>query len=168
MVEVRRRCNVALAANEGLWSAEDAYEQMRSRAADVYCFSPYWVGSSLEFQRLSCVAAFERLKVCKHTHGELGIAAAAAQHILLTLPSVVEGHQQTAQMMQDDILTEILPIASSPVWDVPPGPGLGIEVDAGKLAFYAEQYREFGQFLPNGPKTTGPDRVFASRQSASD
>ena len=29
---------------------------------------------------------------------------------------------------------------------VPPGPGLGVELDAGKLAQYAEYYREVGGY----------------------
>ena len=73
MQEVRARSGVAVCANEGLWSAEEAYRQITNRTADVYCFSPYWVGSLLEFQRLARVAAFEGMQVCKHTHGELGI-----------------------------------------------------------------------------------------------
>jgi glucarate dehydratase len=159
MIEVRSRTPVALSANEGLWTGEDAYDQITQRVADVYCFSPYWVGSLLQFQRLAHVAAFERLQVCKHTHGELGIAASAAHHVLLTLPNIVDGNQQTAQMMQDDIVDTPLPIAAGPVWGVPDGAGLGIEVDEEKLSIYAEQYRRFGQFLPNDPKGGGAVRI---------
>lgn len=148
MQEVRSRGGVTVCANEGLWSAEDCYRQITSRTADVYCFSPYWVGSLLEFQRLSRVAAFEGLQICKHTHGEFGISAAASQHVLLTLPNIVEGNQQTAQMMQDDILTERLPISDGPVWGTPVGPGLGVEVDEAKLAGYHEDYLKHGQILP--------------------
>ena len=148
MQEVRARCGVPVCANEGMWSAEDAYRQITGRSADVYCFSPYWVGSLLEFQRLSRVAAFEGLQVCKHTHGELGIAAAASHHVLLTLPNIVEGNQQTAQVMSDDILTERLPICDSPVWGTPEASGLGIEVDEEKLGRYHEDYLRFGQILP--------------------
>ena len=36
---------MAVCANEGLWSEADAYARIRARQADVYCFSPYWVGS---------------------------------------------------------------------------------------------------------------------------
>jgi glucarate dehydratase len=111
MQEVRARSRVAVSANEGLWSAEDTYKQITGRTADVYCFSAYWVGSLAQFQRLSRVAAMEGLQICKHTHGEFGIAAAAAHHILLTLPNVVDGNQQTAQMMCDDVLKNPLPIA---------------------------------------------------------
>jgi L-Ala-D/L-Glu epimerase len=151
MREVRAQSRVALSANEGLWSAEDTFEQIRSRTADVYCFSAYWVGSLAQFQRLSRVAAMEGLEVCKHTHGEFGIAAAAAHHILLTLPNIVDGNQQTAQMMVDDILKQPLPIASGPVWNAPEGPGLGIEVDEEKLRHYHECYRRSGQFVPYDP-----------------
>src|SRR5262245_4944949 len=45
MQEVRARTPVAVCANEGLWTAEDAYRQIRQRTADVFCFSSYWVGS---------------------------------------------------------------------------------------------------------------------------
>jgi glucarate dehydratase len=148
MKEVRARGGVAVCANEGLYSAEDTYRQITNRTADVYCFSPYWVGSLLEFQRLSRVAAFEGLQVCKHTHGELGIAATASHQVLLTLPNVVEGNQQTAQVMSDDILTTRLPIADGPIWGTPEGAGLGVEVDEDKLASYHEEYLRHGQILP--------------------
>ncbi|MFO0966363.1 MAG: mandelate racemase/muconate lactonizing enzyme family protein [Gemmataceae bacterium] len=148
MQEVRRRTPVAVCANEGLWTAEDAYRQITGRAADVFCFSPYWVGSLSQFQRLCHVAHFEGLNVVKHSHGELGIAAAAAHHVLLTLPNVVDGNQHTAHIMQDDILKQPLPIATGPNWGVPCGSGLGIEVDEEKVARYHQAYLERGQFLP--------------------
>src|SRR5262245_16067525 len=52
MREVRARTPVAICANEGLWTAEEAYRQITRRTADVYCFSSYWVGSLSQFQRL--------------------------------------------------------------------------------------------------------------------
>jgi len=151
MQEVRARSRVALSANEGLWSAEDAFRQITNRTADVYCFSSYWVGSLAQFQRLAHVAALEGLDVCKHTHGEFGIAAAAAHHILLTLPNIVDGNQQTAQIMCDDLLEQPLPIAGGPKWGVPDAPGLGILVNEEKVRHYHECYRRDGQFIPYDP-----------------
>jgi glucarate dehydratase len=151
MQEVRARTRVAVCANEGMWTAEDAYQQITRRTADVYCFSPYWVGSLAQFQRLSRVAAMEGLQVCKHTHGEFGIAAAAAHHIVLTLSNIVDGNQQTAQMMCDDVLKTPLPIAHGPEWGVPEGAGLSIEVDEEKVRRYHESYRREGQIQPYDP-----------------
>ncbi|HEY1480306.1 MAG TPA: mandelate racemase/muconate lactonizing enzyme family protein [Gaiellales bacterium] len=148
MAELRARVPMAVCANEGLWSEADAYARIVARQADVFCFSPYWVGSLGAFQRLAHVAELEGLQVCKHTHGELGIAATACQHLLLTLPNGVEGHQQTAHVMADDVLRDALPIASGPRWGVPEGVGLGVEPDPEKLADGHRRYELEGQFLP--------------------
>ena len=146
--EVRERAGIPVCANEGLWSEADAYLRIRARDADVYCFSPYWVGSIGSFHRLSWLAAYEGLLVCKHTHGELGLAAAAGQHVVLTLPNGVEGHQQTAYLMEHDILAEPIPIASSPRWGTIEGPGLGVDVDDEAVGEAAARYRIEGQYRP--------------------
>ena len=148
LAELRRRTRTTLCANEGLWSEADAYARIRARQADVYCFSPYWVGSIAGFQRLAWVAEYEGLQVCKHTHGELGVAAAAAHHVVLTLPNGVEGHQQTAYLLEHDVLTEPLPIATGPRWGSLDGAGLGVEVDEAAVAEAAGRYRSAGQYLP--------------------
>jgi L-alanine-DL-glutamate epimerase-like enolase superfamily enzyme len=148
LAELRRRTTTTLCANEGLWSEADAYARIRARQADVYCFSPYWVGSIAAFQRLAWVAEYEGLQVCKHTHGELGLAAAAAHHVVLTLPNGVEGHQQTAHVLKHDVLTEPLPIAHGPRWGTIDGPGLGVVVDEAAVAEAAARYRSDGQYRP--------------------
>jgi L-alanine-DL-glutamate epimerase-like enolase superfamily enzyme len=157
MQEVRQHCKMAVSANEGLWTPEDAMRQMEARTADVYCFSPYFTGSLAQFQRLSWFAHYQGLDICRHTHGELGITAQACHHILLTLPNVVEGNQQTAHMMTDDIVVDTLPITNGPYWGVPEKPGIGAEIDQAKLAKYHELYRERGQFVPYDPKLLGTE-----------
>jgi glucarate dehydratase len=146
--ELRRRAPIRVCANEGLWSEPEAYARIQARQADVYCFSPYWVGGLGAFHRLAHVAHYQGALVCKHTHGEFGLAAAAAQQLLLTLPGLVEGHQQTAHVMQADVLREPLPIATGPRWGVPEGPGLGVEVDEDAVREAAERYEREGQFMP--------------------
>ena len=148
MMEVRQQVPVALCANEGLWKPADAMRVIKSRCADVVCFSSYWVGSLRRFHTLSHTAHLEGLGVCKHTHGELGLTAAAGQHVALSIPNAIDGHQQTAYMMEDDILTEPVPIADGPIWGRIEKPGLGVDVDEDKLALYHEAYLRHGQFLP--------------------
>ncbi len=148
LAEVRARTDITVCANEGLWSEAEAYARICARQADVYCFSQYWVGSIGGFHRLSWLAHYEGALVCKHTHGELGLAAAAGQHVVLTLPNAVEGHQQTAYLLEHDILTEPIPIASGPRWAAIEGPGLGVDVDDAALAEAAARYRLEGQYVP--------------------
>ena len=157
MAEVRRQVPIALCANEGLWRPADVMRVIKSRCADVLCFSTYWVGSLRRLHMLSHMAHLEGIRVCKHTHGELGLAEAAGQHIMLSIPNAIDGHQQTAYMMEDDILTDSLPIAEGPTWGRIEKPGLGVEVDEEKLAKYNEEYVREGQFLPYQPSQIRKD-----------
>lgn len=157
MGELRLRVPVALCANEGLGSVKDCLRVIRSRCADVLCFSSSWVGSLRSFLNLSWLAHAEGQRVCKHTHGELGIAAAAGQHVLLAIPNAIDGAQQTSALMADDILAEPLPIASGPRWGPIERPGLGVQVDEVKLQHYHECYVRDGQFLPY--RKLDPDRA---------
>ncbi len=142
--------------NEGLWRLCDVHEVIKRRAADVLCFSSNFVGSLGRFHRLSHQAHLEGFKVCRHTHGELGLMASASHHVCLTLPNLVDGNQQTAEMMEDDILTEPLPIASEAQWGIPKGVGLCVEVDEEKVRKYNKLYESGGQFLSYQPEMFNP------------
>jgi glucarate dehydratase len=146
--ELRRMVKVPVAANEGLWSEEQARARIEARVADIYCFSPYWVGSLRGFQRLGFSVYDHGGQVCKHTHGELAIAATAAHHVMLTLPAIVQGNQQTTAHMVGDVVAEPLPIATGPTWGAPTVPGLGVLVDGAALGAAAQDYERDGQFLP--------------------
>lgn len=148
MRELRARTPVALCANEGLGSQADAYRVIAGGVADIVCFSSFWVGTLRRFHTLASLAGLLGIGVCKHTHGELGIAASAAHHLVLTLANATLGAQQTAAVMADDVLATPLPIAAGPRWGVPEVPGLGVEIDEIKLAAFAAAYRRDGQFLP--------------------
>ena len=150
LAEIARRTGVPVCANEGLWTEADAARVIQARTVDHLCFSPYFVGSLRRWQTLCHMAALGDVQVHKHTHGELGIAAAACHHILLSLPNVTTGNQQTAYMMDGDVLVQELPIATGPSWGRIEGPGLGVEVDEDKLAARHADYLEKGEFRPYG------------------
>ena len=146
MLDLQSRVAAPLCVNEGLWREADAYRIIKSRCGDYLCYSQYWVGSLLRFHQLNWTAHLEGWLVCKHTHGELGLTAAAGQHMMLAAPNACLGHQQTAQMMEDDILTTRIPIVDGPRWGRIEGPGLGVEVDEDKVARFNEDYRKRGEF----------------------
>ncbi len=89
--------------------------------------------------------------------GELGIFATACHHIVLTLPNVVDGNQQTAHMMTDDIVTETIPITNGPDWGVRRGHGIGVEIVEDKLGKYHELFHKRGQFQPYDPVLIGTE-----------
>ena len=59
-------------------------------------------------------------------------------------------------MMEDDILTERLPIADGPLWGRIDRPGLGVEVDEDKVERYHEAYRKLGEFPTYAGKISSP------------
>jgi L-alanine-DL-glutamate epimerase-like enolase superfamily enzyme len=146
MLDLRRRVKAPLCVNEGMWREADAYRMIKSRCGDYLCYSPYWVGSLLRFHQLNWVAHLEGWQVCKHTHGEYGLAAAAAHHAMLAAPNTSLGNQQTAQIMEDDILTTRIPIMDQPRWGRIEGPGLGVEIDEDKVGRYHADYRAHGDY----------------------
>ncbi|MDC0935360.1 mandelate racemase/muconate lactonizing enzyme family protein [Pirellulales bacterium] len=148
VLELKRRTPVPLSGNEAMWRRADAWNVIHRRAYEVVCFSSYFVGTLGEFHRVCHAADAAGMLVCRHTHGELGLTAAAHHHVLLNLPRVVDGNQQTAHLMVDDILQEPLPIATGPDWGLIEGPGLGVEVDEEKVEKYHQQYLEHGQIMP--------------------
>ncbi len=148
MARLRQRVDVNLCANEGLGSEAEVLEMISAEAADVLCFSSYWVGGLQSFMTLSRAAALSGIQTCKHSHGEFGIAAAAHQHALLALGDGASGHQHTAAVVADDLLEDDIPIRTEPLWGEIEGAGLGIRVDGSKLDHYHQVFLSEGQFLP--------------------
>ena len=158
MLELRQRVTVPFCVNEGLWREAEAYRLIKSRCGDYLCFSQYWVGSLTRWHMLNQVSHMEGWQVIKHTHGELGLTAAAGHHVMLAAPNAALGSQQTAQIMEDDILTERIPISDSPSWGRIDRPGLGVDVDEDKLRRFHEDYKKYGEFPTYAGKLAGAVR----------
>jgi len=150
MTELRTKTTIPLAANEGLWSEEDANRLILNQVADIYTFSPYWVGSLGIFKATANTANIMGSQVCRHTHGELGIAASAFHQVSLTIPNLVMGNQQTAAHMDGDILVTPMPIVNGPKWGIPDGIGLCFEIDHDLLREASNRFVVEGQYLPYG------------------
>jgi L-alanine-DL-glutamate epimerase-like enolase superfamily enzyme len=150
--ELTRATGVPVCANEFLWTEADAARVITERAVDHMGFSPYFVGSLRRWHTLCHMAAHADILVHKHTHGEFGIAAAACHHVLLTLPNLARGNQQTHQLIAHDILTEPLPIVGSASWGIIDRPGIGVEVDEAALRDASDRWRRDGDFRPFGDR----------------
>jgi L-alanine-DL-glutamate epimerase-like enolase superfamily enzyme len=84
------------------------------------------------------------------------LTAAACQHVMLAAPDASLGNQQTSQVMEDDILTERIPIVDGPTWGRIERPGLGFDVDEDKLARFHESYLNSGEFPTYAGKVEVP------------
>ena len=61
--------------------------------------------------------------------------------------------------MASDVLTAPLPIADGPVWGVPSGIGLGIEVSVDAVAEAHARYQMEGQYLPYQAEMLGREEL---------
>ena len=146
MRSLKKRITPRIAADEGLRGEDRAYEIVDSECADVLCLSVYDLGTLSSLYTLAKQAARLGQSVCKHTWGELGIFASAMQNILLTLPLVEEGNQQTAQFLEWDIIEEPLPITTGPKWGRILKPGLGVTINEERLQKAHKAYLKYGEF----------------------
>jgi L-alanine-DL-glutamate epimerase-like enolase superfamily enzyme len=92
MREVREQTSVCISPNEWLWGPAEPLGMIDGRGADVLCFCAYWVVIIRRFVNLALVADHHALRICKHTHSELGTSA-AGQHVLLTQPNATDSDQ---------------------------------------------------------------------------
>ena len=110
MREINENVDVSLCINEGLWQESEFFNIVNNKCADFLCCSHYYVGSIRRFINLANYSSFMGYKICKNNHRVLGLTAVIGQHLMLAIPNACDGHQQTAQNMDDDILTEEIPI----------------------------------------------------------
>lgn len=147
MAYVRGRIDTPLLANEACWTRYDQLSVIQHGAADVLSVDNQMDGGLLNLKRSAGIAAAAGMTVLKHSLGELGVALAAATHVIAATPNFRHANQAYGALLTDDIVKDF----GGPIenyrnghLDVPSGPGLGVELDRERVARYAELYRTKG------------------------
>jgi L-alanine-DL-glutamate epimerase-like enolase superfamily enzyme len=143
MAYVRSRLSTPLLANEASWTRYDQLEVIRAGAADVLSVDNQMDGGLLNMKRSAGLAETAGLPVLKHSLGELGVAVYAGLHLMASTTNFVCANQSYAALLTDDVLTGdgALPYRNGRL-AVPDGPGLGVSLDAERVAKYAELYAQ--------------------------
>jgi L-alanine-DL-glutamate epimerase-like enolase superfamily enzyme len=147
MAYVRSRIDTPLLANEAGWTRHDQLAVIRAGAADVLSVDNQMDGGLLNLKRSAGICEAAGLPVVKHSLGELGVALAAAVHVIASTPNFRYANQAYGALLSDDITQDFgSGLGSCPQGHVPvpTGPGLGVRLDREKVARYAELYRRQG------------------------
>lgn len=156
MAYVRSRIPVPMLANEASWTRHDQLAVITAGAADALSVDNQMDGGLLNLKRSAGIADAAGLPVVKHSLGELGVATAAALHVICSTPNFLYANQAYTALLTDDVL-EGTPLAPQDgTLAVPDGPGLGVSLDQDKVARYAEQFRREGasySFADSGVET---------------
>jgi L-alanine-DL-glutamate epimerase-like enolase superfamily enzyme len=147
MAYVRSRVDTPLLANEASWTRHHQLEVIRHGAADVIEVDNQMDGGLANLRRSAGMCETAGLPVIKHSLGELGVALAATTHALAATPNFRYANQAYGALLTDDIVKGFggpIENYTNGCLKVPMGPGLGVELDRGKVEQYAKLYKEEG------------------------
>jgi muconate cycloisomerase len=135
LAAIARAVDTPIMADESCFSPEDAIALVRAEAADLVSIKIMKSGGILKARQIVAIAEAAGLACYGGTMYEGGIALTAGIHLVASTPAISLGAEfyTSTFVLAEDVLAEPVSILGGKV-QVPTGPGLGIEVDAGRVA----------------------------------
>jgi glucarate dehydratase len=159
MAQVRANVPFPLATNTCVTRFAHLAAAMSTRPVDIV-LSDIWYWSGVHATlALDTAAASLGLGLGMHANCEMGIGLAAMLHVAAVMPNLGSSIDVMHSHLVDDILTGEMPVAADGGYELPRGPGLGVELDEDKVARYAELARDpsiVGRLLD--PRSADPTR----------
>lgn len=139
LADVRQQVSIPVMADESLYSPQDAMAIVRANAADVLSVYVGKGGGISSARQIAAVAEAAGLVCTVGSNLELGVANAAMIHLAMAT-TAIDAETFPCDILSpfyydEDILAEPLPIEAGEARP-PDGPGLGVELDEDKVAFY--------------------------------
>lgn len=131
LAQVRARVDVPIAANEGIWTPQDLTQVIRQQAADVVVMGTQWVGGLWALKKMASMAEMAGTRFCRHCV-ESAIGTSAALGVMATMSNLMDGNQTYLTHFVEELVYNPPPVqrGRSPV---PQCPGIGVELDRGKV-----------------------------------
>lgn len=141
---VRRSVPVPLATNMCCISFEQIPLVVRTRALDVILGDMHFWGGPTALMQLAKICDTFNIGMSMHSDRELGISTAAILHFTAAQPMVSHAIDSHLLDQAGDVITEPFAFKDGCL-RVPSGPGLGVNLDRGKLEHYHQLYLEQGE-----------------------
>jgi len=133
LARLMRRFPVALMADELLQGPDTAFEIARHHGADVFAIKIEQNGGLFAAQCVAAIADAAGIELYGGTMLEGAVSTIASAHLFASLPRLQWGTELFGPLLiTEEILTQPLDYSDFEL-TVPAGPGLGIELDEGKL-----------------------------------
>ena len=139
---MRARSPVAIAADQSVFTPQDAFDACRQRAADMIVLGLHETGGLLRFCKAAHVAEAAGIDVCIHGLYESGITTAAANQVAAVTPNLDDGNQYMNHLLAWDIVKSPDLTPQGGVLPVLDGPGLGFTLDHDAVARAASAWRD--------------------------
>jgi muconate cycloisomerase len=148
------RFDVAIMADEAVHDAVDAFELAADGAADVYALKVSQAGGPWPTLRAAAVADAAGIGIYGGTLLEGSIGSIAAAHVFAACPQLRWGTELFGPLLLTDDVVVQRPEYRDFALRLPQAPGLGVELDADKLAFYRRDRRTRSVAVPASPTAT--------------
>ena len=139
----RLRAAVKTPVATNMWVVQDPQlaPAIRRQAVDVLLADIFMWGGLDAWRRMARVAPQFGMQPALHSIFETGIATVANLHIAAALPQVRHANDAGLHFLADDVLADAPAIVGGRM-ALPRGPGLGVQIDAGRLRNLALETRE--------------------------
>lgn len=141
MSQARQSVEIPFATNMCLIGPDQLAPGIRARSVDVILADVHYWGGFRANQKMAAVCEAFNLGVGMHSDRELGVSTAAMVHLACAIPNLVYAIDSHYHDQADDIITTPWAYRDG-AFELPSGPGLGVELDRDKLAFYHRYYLE--------------------------
>ncbi len=131
--ELRKQFSTPIALDESAYTMQEVLNIIRTEAADVLLLDPHQSGGLSRCRKAAAIAEAAGLPITFHSGAELGFSTAAYLHLAASLANLVLAIDSQYTNQCDEITTERHAIAGG-CMRPPAQPGLGMKLDAGKLA----------------------------------
>lgn len=150
LAQVRATSPVAIAADQSVFTPEEAYNVLREQAADLIVIGPHECGGLARMTDIARLAHLAGINICIHGLYETGITTCAAHMAAAACPNLDDGNQHMLKFLEWDIVKspDLMPQAGRLA--VLDGPGLGFDLNSERVAEAAELFR---MRLENGSTT---------------
>lgn len=136
LARLTARFAVPVMADESLHGPEDAFDLARAAAADVFAVKIAQSGGLHAAARVAAIAAAAGIGLYGGTMLEGGVGTAASAQLFATFPRLEWGTELFGPLLlTEELLTEPLRYDEFALV-VPDGPGLGVELDDDRVAFF--------------------------------
>ncbi len=141
LAQVRANSPVAVAADQLVFTPQDAFEVCRQGAADLIVVGLHETGGLRRFAKVAHIAEAAGIDVCIHGLYETGITTCAANQVAATLPNLDDGNQYMNHFLAWDIVKSPCLALKDGKLPVFTEPGLGFQLDWDAVGRAAENHR---------------------------
>lgn len=136
LARLAARFTVPIMADEGITGPEDAIELVRDACADVFALKIAKSGGIYGMMRTAAIADAAGVLLYGGTMLEGSIGSIASAHGFSALPQLTWGTELFGPLLLKDDIVTARPQYRDFDLHIPEGPGLGLQIDEDKLAFY--------------------------------